>query len=69
MAERFAFSDIYSSSTFLNKVIKLMKGWKRAQIEKIDSRAYKTTIEIETSWLFLNKCWLVAFEIKLQQKY
>lgn len=69
MAERFAFSDIYSSCTFLNKMIKLMKGWKRAQIEKIDSRAYKTTIEIETSWLFLNKYGLVAFEIKLQEKY
>lgn len=66
MAERFAFLDIYSSCSFLNKAIKLVKGWKRVQIGKIDSRAYKTTIEIETSWLFLNKCTLVAFEIKLQ---
>lgn len=49
VAERFAFSDIYSSLTFLNKAIKLMKGWKRVQIGKIDSRAYKPTIEIETS--------------------
>lgn len=49
MAERFAFSDIYSSCTFLNKAIKLVNGWKRVQIGKVDSRAYKLTIEIETS--------------------
>lgn len=46
-----------------------MKAWKRVQIGKIDSRAYTTTIEIETSWLFSNKRRLVAFEIKLQGKY
>lgn len=49
MAERFAFSLIYSSCTFLNKVIKLMKAWKRVQKGKIDSRAYTTTIDIDTS--------------------
>lgn len=46
-----------------------MKRWKRVQIRKIDSREYKTTIEIESSWLFLSKCRLEVFEIKLQDKY
>lgn len=49
MAERLAFSGIYSTCTFLNKAIKLVKGWKRVQIGKIHSGTYKTTIEIETS--------------------
>lgn len=49
MVERFAFSDIYSSCTLLNKAIKLMKGWKKVQIRQIDSRAYKTTTEIQSS--------------------
>lgn len=49
MAERFAFSHIYSSCTFLDKVIKLMEAWKRVQIGKIDSRAHTTIIETETS--------------------
>lgn len=46
-----------------------MKAGKRVQTGKIDFRAYTTIIEIDTSWLFSNKCRLVAFEFKLQGKY